>query len=339
LAGFLLLLAGWQNPSATAQAGRLIETATAAPRSVSSGELSDVSDLNASQVPEPDSLSISIEHALAEVRRHPRSGPARIPLSEAYRTRGNLVAARATIEEGLRLGLAGSDSIRAIMILADIAFKQGRPNEARTRLALLATQDSAAPGLLAMLAQMRWDDHQPEEAITLGMEATAREPDDAGRLRWLAERWKEFGRPDQALVIRKRIISRADASEEDLFQVGFLSHQLGDGQTASDTYLKLLARRPTHPQGNYNLSLLVLALGDTVEAARRLELAIQGNPKMQQAYFDLAVLYLHAGRIADARRVLSLFQVAAGADSVLDAEVDGILKGLSRQGDRPKPKK
>jgi tetratricopeptide (TPR) repeat protein len=274
---------------------------------------------------------------LAEIRRHPKSGSLRIPLGEAYRGRGNLVAARAVVEEGLRLGLSGADSIRAVTILADIAFRQGRPNEARTRLTTLAARGGAGADLLAMLAQLRWDDHQREEAIALGMEAVARDPQNVERLRWTAERWKEFGRPDEALVLRKRILVHPQATEEDIFQVGFLSHQLGDGQTAIDTYLKLLARRPTHPQGNYNLSLLMLSLGDTLDAARRLELAIQGDPEMQRAYFELAVLYLHAGRLTDARRVFILFQAAAGADSVLNAEVEMILEGLMHQKDRPRP--
>lgn len=283
----------------------------------------------------PDSLSFAIARAQAEIRRSPNSGSPRIPLADAYRSRGNLVAARAAVEEGLRLGLTGADSIRAVTILADIALKQGRQNEARTRLSALAMRADADADLLAMLAQIRWDDHQPEEAITLGMEAVAREPGNVERLRWVAERWKQFGRPDEALVLRKRILDNPRATEEDIFQVGFLAHQLGEGQLAIDTYLKLLARRPSHPQGNYNLSLLMLSLGDTLDAARRLEAAILGDPRMQMAYFDLAVLYMHAGRLVDARRVLTQFKAAAGADSLLNAEVEMILDGLMHQKDRP----
>jgi tetratricopeptide (TPR) repeat protein len=282
----------------------------------------------------PDSLSMAIGVALGEIRRHPASGAARLPLAEAYRSRGNLVAARATAEEALRLGLSEGDSVRVEMILADVAVRQGKLNEARTRLNSLIDRKEAGPDLLAMSAQMLWDDHQPEAALALGMEAAARGPNDVARIRWLAERWKESGRADQALVLWKKIVAQPQATDEDLFQVGFLSHKLGDGEGAVDSYLKLLDRAPTHPQGNYNLSLLMLALGDTAQAASHLELAIQGAPTMQRAYFDLAVLYLHSGRVADARRILTLFRGAAGADSVLNAEVDGILEGLPIQKDR-----
>lgn len=286
---------------------------------------------------EPDSLAFVIAAAQAEIRQNPRLGSVRIPLAEAYRSRGNLLAARSLAEEGLRLGLSGGDSTRAVTILADIAFKQGRSNEARTLLTALAARGGSSPEILAMLAQLRWDDHQREEAITLGMEAVACDPANVDRLRWVAERWKQLGRPDEALTLRKQILLDSRATDEDLFQVAFLSHQLGDGQSATDAYLKLLARRPTHPQGNYNLSLLMLSLGDTLDATRRLELAIQGDPEMQRAYFDLAVLYLHGGRVADARRVLTLFQAAAGADSLLNAEVEMILDGIANRKDRRSP--
>ncbi len=324
-------------------AGSVCAAMSEAPRT--SGQVSGASAKIPNQPPSapgepaPDSISIAIERGLAGIRRDPGSGAARIPLAEAYRSRGNLVAARATLEEALRLGLRGADSLRAVVVLADIAFKQGRPNEARTRLAVLALRSDAGPDLLATLAQMRWDDHQREEALVLGMESVAREPQNLERLRWVAERWKELGRPDEALALRKRILSLPGISDEDIFQVGFLAHQLGDGQTATDSYLRLLERRPSHPQGNYNLSLLMLTLGDTLNAAQHLELAIQGDPRMQRAYFDLAVLYMHSGRLADARRVLTQFQTAAGADSTLNAEVDGILKGIVGQGDRPRPRR
>ncbi|MDM7915695.1 MAG: hypothetical protein QUU85_10595 [Candidatus Eisenbacteria bacterium] len=79
---------------------------------------------------QPDSLALEIHRLEGELRRNPRSGSIRLDLAEAYRRRGNLVSARAIAEEAERLGLAGEDSVRAVWILADIALRQGRDNEA-----------------------------------------------------------------------------------------------------------------------------------------------------------------------------------------------------------------
>lgn len=277
---------------------------------------------------EPDSLSFAIASIQAEIRANPRDGSVRVRLAEAYKIRENYAAARAEAEAAFKLGLDGVDSSKAGLLLAEVALKQGRTREARTRLASLASRGDASPAALAYLAQLRWDDHQREAAVTLAAEALGRGETMPEERRWLAERWKDVGRPDMALHLRRSLAARGDATEEDLFQVGLLSQQLGRGEEAFEVYSRLLERRPLHPQANYNLSLLCLAVGDTVGATRHLERAIQGDPGLHRSYMDLAMLYMGTRRLADARRVLTLFKGEIGRDSLLAAEVEEILKSL-----------
>ena len=278
---------------------------------------------------EPDSLSIRIDRLLVEIRRAPASAPTRVRLAEAYLERGNLVAARAAAEEGLRLGLAGEDSTRAILLLVGIALRQDRVNDARVRLQNLARRRNAPPDALARLAQIWWDDHFEADALVLGMAALSQDPGDARKRRWLAERWKETGRLDLALALVKALCKNGTATDDDLFQVGYLSQRLGKEQEAADAYATLLTRSPMHPEANYNLALLLLGASDTVSATEHLERVLHATPLVHQAYFDLALLYMRRGRVEDARRTLLLYCLTSGADPVARAEAGEILRSIS----------
>ncbi len=285
--------------------------------------------LSAAQVSPPDSLSFRIGELLSQVRRSPRDPRPHFELAGAYQLRGNLVSARASAEEALRCGLSGDDSTRAAFLLADIAFKQGRTNDARRRLSGLVTGRKASPDAMAILAQLRWDEHFRDEALALGMAAAGRDPGDERKWRWLAEHWKEVGRPDLALHLWVGLVARGVGTEEDLFQTGYLAQRLGNRTAAAGAYSDLLSRNPAHPEANYNLALLMLAAADTLEACRLLERAITSKPDLEQAYFDLAIVYIQREQIEDARRVLQLYRASAAPDSLAAAEAQGILESLS----------
>jgi tetratricopeptide (TPR) repeat protein len=286
------------------------------------------------QVVTPDSLSYRLGELQSQLRRDPGDPRTHYGLAEAYQLRGNLVAARASAEEALRLGLTGDDSTRAALLLADIAFKQGRTNDARRRLVRLVSRGKASPDAMAILAQLRWDEHFRDDALVLGMAAAELDPADDRKSRWLAERWKDVGRPDLALHLWKGIVDRGEGTEEDLFQTGYLAQRLGNRSAAAGAYSGLLSRNPAHPEANYNLALIMLAAADTLEACRLLERAILSKPDLEQAYFDLAVVYIRRERIEDARRVLQQYRASAGADSLAAAEAQGILESLA--GRKPK---
>jgi tetratricopeptide (TPR) repeat protein len=264
-----------------------------------------------------------------EARRNPRSGSVYLHMAELYRTRGNLAAARSSAEEGLRRGLAGEDSTRAILILVDIALQEGRFHEGHRRLADLVEKRRAGPDAMARLAQLYWEDHFPAEGLALGMEAVSQDPMDVEKRRWLAARWKEAGRLDVARTLWRTLVADGGASDEDLFQVGYLSQRMNDGNTAVETYLTLLERTPMHAEANYNLSQMLAMVGDTLGAVEHLERAIRGAPGLQAAYVDLALLYLRIDRTGDARRVLSDFLVHAKPDSISGAQIREVLKSIA----------
>jgi tetratricopeptide (TPR) repeat protein len=293
------------------------------------------STLGASEIVPPDTLSIQLQELLLEARRNPRSAAVYVEIAEVYRLRGNLVAARASAEEALRRGLAGRDSIHAALVLVEIALQQGRTHEGHRRLARLVEQGRGSPDAMARLAQLRWADHFRTEGLALGMEAVSRDPDDAEKKRWLAARWKEAGRPDVARGLWASLVTAGRATDEDLFQVGYLSQRLDDDARAFDVYRVLLERNPRHTEANYNLSQLLAAVGDTLGALRHLEQAVRSAPEFQTAYVDLALLYLRSGREDDARRVLVDFLARARPDSVTDAQVRAVLRSLAGKPPRP----
>jgi tetratricopeptide (TPR) repeat protein len=286
------------------------------------------------QAPPPDSLSFRIGTLQARARRAPLDPTIHYGLAEAYHTRGNLVAARAEAEDALRCGLSGDDSTRAALMLADIAYRQGRLNDARRRLARLVQGKKASPDAMSILAQLRWDEHFRDEALALGMAAAGRDPNDELKWRWLAERWKESGRPDLALHMWLSLVHRGIGTEEDLFQTGYLAQRLGDREGAADAYTDLLSRNQAHPQANYNLALLMLASRDTVEACRLFERAIEVKPDLESAYFDLAMIYIRKEMIEDARRVLQTYCASAAPDSLAAAEAQEILQSLATRKTR-----
>ncbi|MBD3160634.1 MAG: tetratricopeptide repeat protein, partial [Candidatus Eisenbacteria bacterium] len=178
----------------------------------------------------------------------------------------------------------------------------------------------------------RWRDHFRPEALALGMEGTGRAAGDVVKKRWLAERWKEAGRPDLALGLWNGIVRTEEATEEDLFQVGFLLQRLGASRDAAGAYHRLLERDPLHPQGNYNLSLLRLAAGDTNAAVAGLRAAIDGDPRLRTAYFELGILHLQRGEAEAAREVFFDLLMNAEPDSALAMEVRAILRGIAPSG-------
>jgi tetratricopeptide (TPR) repeat protein len=287
------------------------------------------SSLDASEIVPPDSLSIQLQELLLEARRNPRSAEVYVRLAEAYRGRGNLAAARASAEEGLRRGLTGADSTRAALVLVDVALQQGRTHEAHRRLARLVERGQGSPDAMARLAQLRWEDHFRTESLALGMEAASRDPEDDAKRRWLAIHWKEAGRPDVARSLWASLVERGRPTDEDLFQVGYLSQRLDDGTRAFEAYQALLERNPAHAEANYNISQLLVMVGDTLRALRHLEQAIGSAPQLQSAYVDLAVLYLKSGRNEDARRVLLDLLTRARPDSATDAQIREVLRSLA----------
>lgn len=270
-----------------------------------------------------------------EARRNPRSAIIYLQIAEAYRIRGNLVAARASAEEALRRGLAGEDSTRAALVLVDIALQQGRTYEGHRRLARLVESGRGGPDAMARLAQLRWEDHFRTAGLAIGMEAASRDPEDDAKKRWLAIHWKEAGRPDVARTLWASLVAAGRATDEDLFQVGYLSQRLDDGTRAFDSYLTLLERNPAHAEANYNLSQLLAMVGDTLGALRHLEQAVASAPDLHPAYIDLALLYLRSGREVEARRVLLDFLSRARPDSVTDAQIREVLQSLAESPRKP----
>ena len=291
--------------------------------------------LGASEIVPPDSLSIQLQRLLMEARRNPRSGTVYVQIAEAYRLRGNLVAARASAEEGLRCGLAGDDSTRAALVLVDVALQQGRIHDGHRRLARLVERGKGSPDAMARLAQLRWEDHFRAEGLALGMEAVSRDPEDDEKRRWLAAHWKMVGRPDVARTLWTSLVAGGRATDEDLFQVGYLSQRLDDQTGAFDAYLTLLERNPTHTEANYNISQLLVMVGDTLGALRHLERSVAGGPELQSAYIDLALLYLKSGQEDDAPRILVDFLARAKPDSITDAQVRGVLRSLAEPPAKP----
>lgn len=278
---------------------------------------------------QPDSIAMRIQELLTLARQNPRSGVIHMQLAETYRERGNLVAARASADHALSLGLDGSDSTRAVLILVDVALAQGRTYEAYHRLEELIERNRASADAMMRLSQLRWEDHFQAEALALGMTAAGRDPTDDQKRRWLAERWKEAGRPDVARTLWKSLAASDQATDEDIFQVGYLSQRIGDEYGAVEAYLSLLERSPNHPEANYNISQLLVAVGDTLAAIDHLNRAIGGDPGLQRAYMDLALLHMKANRKVEARHVLVRFRTDASPDSISDAHVREILKTLS----------
>ena len=276
-----------------------------------------------------DSVSIRIDEIQQMLRRNPADASGHLELAELLRARGNLTSARAEAETVLRLAAGTEDSVRSELLLADIAVRQDRPNEALRRLKSLALKRHAPPNALAKLAQLLWADRFTEEALMAGMEAIRSDPGDPEKRRWVANRWKEVGHLDQALVLFRGLCDDGLGTVDDEFQTGFLAQRLRDGQGALDAYMSVLRRAPEHAEAHYNLSLLLLSMGDSLSAASHLESAIGSSPRLERAYFDLAILYMRLRRADDARRILVRYRADANPDSISDAEAERLLDDLS----------
>ena len=119
-------------------------------------------------------------------------------------------------------------------------------------------------------------------------------PDDPAANYYLAPILNDRGLFEAALDSYTKAAKSPEFSDA-LFNVGYLSYELGDADTALEHYDRYLEYRPGDSAALYNKGIIYASLGNDAYAAKCYEGAIDSNPYSVDALYNVAVIYYDTG--------------------------------------------
>jgi tetratricopeptide (TPR) repeat protein len=119
-------------------------------------------------------------------------------------------------------------------------------------------------------------------------------PDDPAANYYLAQILYDRSLYEAALDSYKKAVESPEFNDA-LFNVGYLSYELGDADAALEYYDKYLEYRPGDSTALYNKGIIYADLGNDAYAAKCYEGAIESNPYNIDALYNLAVIYYDRG--------------------------------------------
>lgn len=119
-------------------------------------------------------------------------------------------------------------------------------------------------------------------------------PEDPAANYYLAQILYDRGLYESALESYKKAVKSAEFNDA-LFNVGYLSYEMGDADTALEYYGKYLEYRPGDSTALYNMGIIYSDLGNDAYAAKCYEGSIESNPYNIDALYNLAVIYYDRG--------------------------------------------
>jgi tetratricopeptide (TPR) repeat protein len=264
-------------------------------------------------------------------------------LGQAERSRGDLAAARAALEEALQWGAYAP----AEVALAEVALSLGDVEAAAAaagRALALLPGDAAA---LAALGQARLSQRDFAGAAAAFEQALAALPA-ADRLHYpLALAYRGLGdheRARQQLVLVGRTGARTPdplLAELDAARKGELAPLLRgrraaaarDWAAAVVEFRRAVAADPTSVRARVDLGAALAMSGDPAEARRELGAALERDPGNATAHFDLGVLLLGAGEAEAALPHLEAATAAQPTDPEALRSLGEALLALGRTAD------
>jgi tetratricopeptide (TPR) repeat protein len=124
-------------------------------------------------------------------------------------------------------------------------------------------------------------------------------PDDPAANYYLAQIFYDRGLYESALESYKKAVKSPEFNDA-LFNVGYLSYEMGDADTALEYYGKYLEYRPGDSTALYNMGIIYSDLGNDAFAAKCYEGSIDSNPYNIDALYNLAVIYYDRGEYSRA---------------------------------------
>lgn len=170
--------------------------------------------------------------------------------------------------------------------------KQGKYSAAAKTAKLLLQKEPRNPELHYLLGQAYLKDGKPELAL---MEFKT--VNDIGQFGGyvpetefrteIAELFRRFNQPEEALKEYLLLIKRLPESPEYLYQAGTLFEERGNTDRATGFYRKAVEIDPKHALAHFRLGLILYRSKHQVEAKAEFESAISGGNTALQAYYYL----------------------------------------------------
>ena len=240
--------------------------------------------------------------ALAAVDALQRKQPDQ-PLAATLRgqvqmARGDVVAARASFEQALRLG---PTHFPACAALAALDLRDKKPEQARQRFETLLQRDpKSVQALIALAALREQSGAAREEVASLLTRAIAAEPNQAAPRVLLIDyrlRSKDY---KAALDLAQEGLAAQPDSAQLVDALGRVQFASGERDQALKAFRQLAALDPASPGPPMKLAEVQLAMKDTAAAAQSLARALALKPDFPPAVEALIGLHLAAGRADEA---------------------------------------
>jgi Flp pilus assembly protein TadD/peroxiredoxin len=201
------------------------------------------------------------------VRDNPNDAGTQYNLGTLYLMKGMPAAARAPLEQALKIRPIYPE---AQINLGIIAAQEGRPQEAQ---------------------------HYFEEAIR-------QNPNDVGALMSLGTLYRLQGRFAEAQVPLEQALRSDPEDPKANYELGMLFAEKGNTERAHQYFQAALRLRPDFPEALNNMGIVYWRTQDLQDAIRAFQECIRVSPDFDQPYLNLAKLYVATGKRALAREIL-----------------------------------
>ncbi len=236
------------------------------------------------------------------IARAPSQVQARVLRGEALMREGNLARAKEDVEAALRVS-PGSVPALYLRALLQVRDQEWRPaDETLTRLGPAL---SNLPDGLLLLATVKRQIRQTEQALDAAQRYVSRRPEDPRGAKLLAIMELEQRQPAAAAGTLERLVQRgtADAEAYDILARALM--QAGRPREAAEAMTKVVEQAPNDAGARTRLAAARLATGDTAGAAQAAQEALRLSANQPSAREILIVASLARGDIATAEAELA----------------------------------
>ncbi len=269
----------------------------------------------------PGALAV-LDHLLGSQPSMPDMVQARLDRATLEIDLNKVDAAKADIAEVLK---AVPSSVQAIYLQAAMATRARDYQQADALLQRISTFLPRIPRSYYLLALVKEQLGQLEQALTAAHAFLAREPDDIAALKMVARIQLGQRRPDQVVDTLGPLVESGNADAETYELLGNAYAMGGRAEQAIQAFQKARSLAPNDIGVQARLANMHLGQGEPYAAVADLEHALVVAPKLPQVGEALFLATLATGNLAKAGETLARIRAAEG-DTVMVQYLDAVLK-------------
>ncbi|MBN2490913.1 MAG: tetratricopeptide repeat protein [Planctomycetes bacterium] len=263
------------------------------------------------------------------IRANPEVAIGHFGLAQVFESRGDLPAARAECEAGLRIL---PESAPGLEHHASLLLRLNEPALAIEALERLARLHPELASIRAKLAAACWHAKDADKAVAAAREAARLEPENPHFHGQLAEFLLAEGKHEEALPVFRRAVELQPENARYLNGLAKVLDPTGASEEAAGIARKAVELAPDFAAAHYTLGVILLRRGERDAAGAAFERVLELQPSHTKARMNLGAVLLQAGRLDDA---VAAFEAAAKSNPGYADAWTNLSAARHRKGDLP----